>query len=125
MKAVIISTFRKLCYSTLNLKVTFFSNKHVTLKHFIFIQLVTSSQKIEPGTLCSTKGLDEITSENDCKAAGEKRGLQWGNSWNGPGGHPGCVYADDGRNKVYFNISPRPGRTKLNDKYSAICKGYL
>ena len=90
-----------------------------------FIKLVTSSQKIEAGTLCSARGLDEITSEKECKAAGEKRGMQWGNLWNGPGGFPGCIYADDGRNKVYFNISPRPGRTNLNDKYSAICKGYL
>ena len=90
-----------------------------------FIKLVTSSQKIEPGTLCSEKGLDEITSENECKAAGEKRGLQWGNSWDGPGAFPGCYYADDGRNKVYFNISPRPKNTNLYDKYSAICQGYL
>ena len=90
-----------------------------------FIKLVTSSQKIEPGILCSTKGLDEMTSKNECKAAGEKRGFQWGNSWNGSGGFPGCVYADDGRNKVYFNISPRPGSKNLNEKYYAICKGCL
>ena len=77
-------------------------------------------EKTRVGTLCRDEEY-EITSEGQCKQAGELLGLQWANSWNGPNDFPACLYADDGRNMVYFNLSPNPGRTNLNPKYSAIC----
>jgi len=79
-------------------------------------------KKIRRGTLCSATGSKEMTSENKCKAAGEKLGLVWAHSWNGPNDFPGCLHAEDGRNRVYFNTSPHPRRTNLNPKYAAICE---
>ena len=78
---------------------------------------------IRNGTLCETEGLLEITSAAECKTAAQNLGLQWAAAWNGPNNFPGCLLAKDGRNKVYFNLSPNPGRTRLNPKYAAICKG--
>ena len=80
-------------------------------------------EKIQPGTLCTSEAMDEIRSEDECKEAAHRLGLQWAQSWNGPNDFPGCVYAQDGRNKVYFNVSPNPRRTNLNPEYAAICKG--
>ena len=67
--------------------------------------------------------MSEIESETKCKAAASQLGLRWGKSWNGPGDFPGCLNAEDGRNTVYFNTSPYPGRGRLNPKYAAICQG--
>ena len=69
-------------------------------------------------------GLFEITSKNKCMQAASKLGLKWAESFNGPNDFPGCFYAEDGRNKVYYNLSPNPGRANLSPKYAAICKGY-
>ena len=83
-------------------------------------------QKIQLGTLCSAKGLKEIGSEDACKRAAKKLGLEWDNSWNGPNEFPACLHAEDGRigrNKVYFNTSPNPTRTNLKSTYAAICEG--
>merc|ERR1711962_1986782 len=80
------------------------------------------AKKIQRGTLCSATGSKEITSANECKAAAEELGLVWAGSWNGPNDFPGCLHAEDGRNKVYFNTSPNPRRTNLNPKYAAICE---
>jgi len=80
------------------------------------------AKKIQRGTLCSATGSKEITSENECKAAAKELGLVWAGSWNGPNDFPGCLYAEDGRNKVYFNTSPNPRRTNLNPNYAAICE---
>ena len=80
-------------------------------------------QKIQLGTLCSAKGLNEIASEDACKRAAEKLGLDWANSWFGPNQFPACVHAEDGRNQVYFNTSPNPSRTNLKSTYAAICEG--
>ena len=64
----------------------------------------------------------EIKTESECKKAGKFLGLQWGGSWNGKNDFPACLYAEDGRNRVYFNLSPDPKRRNVNPKYSAICK---
>ena len=87
------------------------------------LSITVGAKKIQRGTLCSVTGLKEITSENECKAAGENLGLVWAHSWNGPNDFPGCLYAEDGRNKVYFNTSPNPRRTNLSPNYAAICEG--
>ena len=73
------------------------------------------------GTLCSTQNLDEITSATQCKDAGEQLGLKWNGTWDGPNDFPGCIYAEDGRNKVYFNTNAKPRRTNLKKTYAAIC----
>ena len=77
-------------------------------------------EKTRVGTLCRDE-VHEITSEGQCKQAGELLGLQWSLSWNGPNDFPACLYAEDGRNMVYFNLSPNPERINVNPKYSAIC----
>ena len=77
-------------------------------------------EKTPVGFLCSEKKY-EIESEEKCKQAAEALELQWAASWNGPNDIPACLYADDGRNKVYYNLSPGI-RTNLNPKYSALCR---
>ena len=73
------------------------------------------------GKLCTEQGL-EIASENECKAAASELSLTWAYAWTGPGDFPGCLFANDGRSKVYFNLSPNPGRERVNNKYAAICR---
>ena len=84
-------------------------------------------KKIKLGTLCSSTGLEEIKSENECKAAAEKLDLVWEVSYNGPNEFPACFHAEDGKNKVYFNTSPNPSRSteaKTEAKTeAAICQG--
>lgn len=70
-------------------------------------------------------GLFEITSGAKCRQAASKLGLTWAYSFNGLHDFPGCFHTEDDRNKVYYNLSPNPGRTNLNPNYAAICKGYL
>ena len=65
---------------------------------------------------------DEVVSESECKESGELLGLQWAYSWGGTNDFPACLYADDGRNSVYFNLSPNPSRTNVIQRYSAICR---
>ena len=77
--------------------------------------------KTKVGHYCSARA-NEIQSATECKKAGERLGLQWAQSWTGPNDFPACLYADDGRNTVYFNLSPNPKRSNPNPKFSAICK---
>ena len=72
------------------------------------------------GFLCSNVR-HEIKSEAECKNAAAILGLKWAHVWNGPKDFPGCLYAQDWRNKVFFNLSPNPGRVNVSPKYSAIC----
>ena len=96
---------------------------------FFYITLVNTThitfKKIKLATPCRWEDMYEIESEAKCKAAASQLGLQWGQSWNGRDDFPGCLLAEDGRNKVYFNTSPYPtySRSKLNPKYAAICEG--
>ena len=73
------------------------------------------------GILCSDQTF-EISSQSECSQAGELLGLGWAHTWEGHGDFPACLYAEDGRNEVFFNLSPNPGRTNVNPKYSAICR---
>ena len=81
----------------------------------------TTYIRTKPGHLCSAVA-NEIPSANECKKAGERLGLQWAQSWTGENDFPACLYADDGRNTVYFNLSPNPKRSNPNPKISAICR---
>ena len=72
------------------------------------------------GQLCY--GGSEIKSESDCKAAASNLGLVWGGGWVGPGDFPNCLFANDKRQKVYYNKSPNPARYANNQQYAAICQ---
>ena len=73
------------------------------------------------GSICIDERY-EIKSGDECKNAGFRLGVEWGNSYNQDGDFPACYYAQDGRNKVFLNQSPNPSRNNVNSKYSAICK---
>ena len=77
-------------------------------------------RKTEGGFFCC-EVQNEITSQQECKLAGESLGLYWAHAWNGPDDFPACLYAAN-RNGVYYNLSPNPNRITFNPKYSAICK---
>ena len=66
----------------------------------------------------------EITSESDCIAAADNLQLEWQGSWEGHDDFPNCLFANDGRSKVYFNLSPKPSKTVHGGmlKYAAICQ---
>ena len=90
--------------------------------HLLFFYVLDSHnyQETQKGTMCGD--LIEIKTEAECKKAATKLGIRWASAWNGPNDFPSCLHAQDGRNTAYFNLSPTPGRTNLNKKYSAICK---
>ena len=71
------------------------------------------------GSMCNSIH-SEIKTVAECQRAAIKLGLQWGSAWNGTNDFPSCLLAQDG--KVYFNLSPNPGRTNVYPKYSAICR---
>ena len=60
-----------------------------------------------------------ITLESICKKAADKLGLSWAHSWSGPTDVPGCIFANDGRSKVYFNTALNANGQ--NEKYAEIC----
>ena len=63
-----------------------------------------------------------IKSEAQCRAASAKLKLVFARGFYGTGDFPGCLRANDGRNKVYWNRSPRPSPTPNRPLYSAICQ---
>ena len=63
----------------------------------------------------------EIKSEEECRRAAETLQMQFAHAWTGSGDFPGCLIANDGRNAVYFNLSPTPSTTANNPRYGAIC----
>merc|ERR1711962_803065 len=86
--------------------------------------------KIQLQTLCSAKGLDAIKTESECKAAANELVVAYGNAWNGAQDFPDCIFADDARQRVYFNTHATGDTTLKNcknmhkgcHKYAAICK---
>ena len=60
-----------------------------------------------------------ITLESICKKAADELGLSWDHSWHGPTDAPGCIFANDGRSKVYFNTVLNANGH--NEKYAEIC----
>ena len=72
------------------------------------------------GNMCSDIE-NELGSEQECQRAAANLGLSFAYSWDGTGDFPSCFYTDDGRNGVYFNLSPIPDRYSANPHYSAIC----
>ena len=75
--------------------------------------------ELASGELCSDGR--EIKSEKECRKAAKTLEMEFGQAWTGNNGFPGCLIANDGRNKVYFNLSPTPSTTANNPAYGAIC----
>lgn len=68
------------------------------------------------------KGSD-ITDASACESAAEKLGLRFSETFDGIGQHQFCVYADDGRKKVYFNTAGTDAASKPpNSAFASICK---
>ena len=72
------------------------------------------------GELCPSGDL--ITTADDCKAAGEFLQLKWAGTWNGDGDYQNCIFANDDRSAVLFNLSPNPSQTANKPNYAPICK---
>ena len=70
------------------------------------------------GSLCNS-GLDIKTVE-ECKKAATAVGKAFAGSWSGPGDHPYCLLASDGRDKVFFNTHGSPGGAAR--KYQSLCR---
>ena len=75
--------------------------------------------ELPSGELCSYER--GIKSEQECREAAETLQMEFATAWNGNNAFPGCLIANDGRNKVYFNLSPTPSTTANNPAYGAIC----
>ena len=69
--------------------------------------------KMSDGELCPSGDL--ITTAADCKAAAEFLKLKWASTWHGDGDYQNCIFANDGRSRVYYNVSPK---TKSNCQQS-------
>ena len=76
-------------------------------------------EELPSGELCSDGR--EIKSEGECRKAAETLQMKFAHAWTGSGDFPGCLIANDGRNAVYFNLSPTPSTTANNPRYGAIC----
>lgn len=51
---------------------------------------------------------NEVKSEDECLIAALNLDLEWGHAYYEDGDFPACYYAEDGRNKTFFNKSPNP-----------------
>ena len=117
------------CKGSLNISVmqsmSSFHNGTVKSVSITFIFTFSSGKekynRTKIGSPCDQEQ-QEIESEEECKRAAATLDLQWGEAWNVPNGFPGCFYAQDWRNKTFFNRDPTPGRTNTYQKFSAICK---
>ena len=92
----------------------------IFLKHFKLCPPgVQTYGELPSGQLCSYgRG---IKSEQECRKAAETLKMEFDTAWTGNNDFPGCLIANDGRNKVYFNLSPTPNTTANNPAYGAIC----
>ena len=72
------------------------------------------------GQYC-TGHLAPLTTEATCRAAGEALGLTWSNTWYGPNDHGYCKFANDGRNKLYFNTAGTLCSDTPTSDYQSVC----
>jgi len=80
--------------------------------------------KLHDGQQCMDAANSQlITDEKTCRDAAKQLGYQYETSghWTAVGDFPGCLHANDGRNKVYFNTASASEATGWNAKYAAIC----
>jgi len=77
--------------------------------------------KMNDGQRCAN---GRITDESTCIQAASALGYVYSNSWNGPTDVVGCIHANDGRNKMYFNTALTA--TGHNPRYAEVCvNGYV
>jgi len=78
------------------------------------------------GKLCEESiNLSDIHTAAKCEDAAKIFGLKWFNrnsTFNIPGDHPRCLFADDRRQQVFFNLATPSGREKATKNYDSICK---
>ena len=77
----------------------------------------TSYEKKKDGEQCPIHR--RIKTESECKSAADELGWVWGHTWFGPLDVPGCIFANDGRSKVFFNVAA--DATGSNPQYAEIC----
>ena len=97
---------------------------HIYYGDILFFQnilFVGCYEKTPVGNICSDIK-NELGSKEECQVAAQHLGLRFANSYDKSGDFPRCLYADDGRNEVYFNLNPNPGRDSVYSTFSAICK---
>jgi len=74
----------------------------------------------ELGAYCA-EGQD-ITTEDACRAAAAKLGLEFELSWPGHDDHRNCLFAEDGRSRAYFNFAgATAAATPPNQQYRSVC----
>ena len=79
--------------------------------------LIASYIRISDGAKCPER---RIKDDKECKAAASELKLSWAGTWHNPADVPGCIFANDGRSKVYFNTALNAKGS--NKKYAEICK---
>ena len=80
-----------------------------------------SYRKLGDGSKCPTG--KRIQSETVCKEAASELKLSWASSYSDKSDVPGCIFANDGRSKVYFNTFL--AATGSNPRYAEICSGWF
>ena len=83
------------------------------------ISLCTGKYKTAFGEYCPPA--HDVTTEKDCRNAAAALGLTFDKSWYGPGDHRFCLFAEDGRNRAYFNTAGDQARSTPTPLYSSIC----
>lgn len=63
---------------------------------------------------------NDIHQEPVCRAAASALGKIYGRTWNGAGEHRACSYADDNREKVYFNHAAMPS-PRPYENFASLC----
>ena len=78
------------------------------------------------GKRCPTKQQEiDAMSTRECRMAGEGLGLKWNDTigrdkWTGPGSYSVCLATGSENKSVILN--PKPFKTEVNLKHSAICR---
>jgi len=75
------------------------------------------------GKLCTELNYVNIKTLDMCKKAATFFGLEFDKPWEGPGDHPGCLFADDKREKVFFNtVDVKDAATTATSNYDSLCE---
>ena len=71
------------------------------------------------GTYCPDG--EDVTTEEGCREAATYLSIPFSSSFSADGDHKYCLYADDGRNEIFFNTSPSPGNFPTSE-YGSVCQ---
>mmetsp|Transcript_5331 Transcript_5331/g.20063 ORF Transcript_5331/g.20063 Transcript_5331/m.20063 type:complete len:782 (-) Transcript_5331:125-2470(-) len=65
----------------------------------------------------------DVSSEAECRSAAESLGVAFGFAWWGPADHRFCLFANDGRSRIYWNTAgDDAARAAPNSRYSSVCQ---